>query len=104
MTEAEAAEAADGPDARRRWRGEGVGFRWAWRLAPSARAPTALAAFSDDITHALLLTKFRIADCHVAVGRREQIRYMLFGKALINLRHLFVPTRHTFRVALSAFS
>jgi hypothetical protein len=33
-----------------------------------------------------------------------EIRYMLFGKALINLRHLFVPTRHTFRVALSAFA
>jgi len=46
----------------------------------------------------------KISHCHVAVGRREQIRYMLFGKALINLRHLFVPTRHTFRVALSAFA
>ena len=48
----------------------------------------------------------KISHCHVAVGRTGGASkfVMLFGKALINLRHLFVPTRHTFRVALSAFS
>ena len=29
---------------------------------------------------------------------------LLFGKALIKLHHLFVPSRHTLRVAPSAFA
>jgi hypothetical protein len=98
MTEAEAAEAADGPEARRRWRGEGVGLA-ACTFGSRAYRPCRL--FRRHHTRTAIN---QISHCHVAVGRREQIRYMLFGKALINLRHLFVPTRHTFRVALSAFA
>ena len=69
---------------------------------------TALAAFSDDIIdpsrthrHTHCIDKFRIGANwgHASGGASKFV--MLFG---INLRHLFVPTRHTFRVALSAFS
>ena len=97
MTEAEAAEAADGPEARRRWRGEGVGLA-ACTFGSRAYRPCRL--FRRHHTRTAL-TKFRIAMLRSG-GASKFV--MLFGKALINLRHLFVPTRHTFRVALSAFS
>jgi hypothetical protein len=57
MTEAEAAEAADGPEARRRWRGGGVGLA-ACTFGSRAYRPCRL--FRRHHTRTAL-TKFRIA-------------------------------------------